>query len=154
MNAFKVNFKIDHTCSTLSLVLRHLYIISLITEYNYRIELNIRSKNLYEKSLFSNFDDSPFTLVRLLPSSNYTKKISNAMATFADSDFIFICYSKHMKIPIDYFYTERVKKQKSTVRQQKTLLLRKKFFYKMISGANQTTLGDRRFDLKISTHSK
>src|ERR1700744_261695 len=95
-----------------------------------------------------------FTLVRLLQSSNYTKKISNAMATFSDSDFMFICYSKDMKIPINYFYTERVKKQKSTVRQQKKLLLRKKLFYKTISGANQTTLGGRRFDLKISTYSK
>lgn len=76
------------------------------------------------------------------------------MATFSDSNFIFICYSKDMKIPINYFYTERVKKQKSAVRQQKKLLLRKKLFYKMISGVNQTTLGGRRFDLKISTHSK
>src|ERR1700744_6010114 len=92
-------------------------------------------------SLFSNFDDSPFTLARLLPSSSYTKKISNAMATFSDSNFIFICYNKDMKIPINYFYTGRVKKQKSAMRQQKKLLLRKKLFYKMISGVNQTTLG-------------
>jgi len=76
------------------------------------------------------------------------------MATFSDSNFIFIYYSKDMKIPINYFYTKRVKKQKSAVRQQKKLLLRKKLFYKMISGVNHTTLGGRRFDLKISTHSK
>src|ERR1700744_1588281 len=95
-----------------------------------------------------------FTLVRLLQSSNYTKKISNAMATFSDSNFIFICYSKDMKIPINYFYTERVKKQKSAVRQQKKLLLRKKLYYLSTDhGVNHTTLGGRRFDLKISTHS-
>ena len=75
------------------------------------------------------------------------------MATFSDSNFIFIYYSKDMKIPINYFYTEKVKKQKSAVRQQKKLLLRK-MIIKIISGVNHTTLGGRRFDLKISTHSK
>ena len=48
------------------------------------------------------------------------------MATFSDYNFIFICYSKDMKIPINYFYTERVKKQKSAVRQQKKLIFEKK----------------------------